>query len=78
MESSGGSGRRSVDIGFFGTQVLSVRMSQASYEALRGALEDGGEGRSWHQIETEDAHISVDLDKVVYVRLDIERDRIGF
>lgn len=78
MESSGGGARRSVDIGFFGTQVLSVRMSQASYEGLRASLESAAEGRSWHQIETEDALISVDLDKVVYIRLDIERDRIGF
>lgn len=76
MEASG-SGRRRVDIGFYGTQVLSVRMSQEGYEALRGVLESA-EGRTWHQVETEDSVFSVDLDKVVYVRLEIDRERVGF
>jgi hypothetical protein len=76
MEASG-SNRRRVDIGFYGTQVLSVRISQESYDALRQALEST-EGRVWHQVETEDSVFSVDLDKIVYVRLEIDRERVGF
>ncbi len=76
MEGSGGE-RRRVDIGFYGTQVLSVRMSQSAYDDLRKSLESV-EGRSWHEVETEDSVFSVDLDKVVYVRLEIDRDRVGF
>jgi hypothetical protein len=64
-----------VDIGFQGGSVLSVRVGDKSYESLRGAL--GGSER-WHQLEAEDATIALDLSQVIYVRLDTERDRVGF
>jgi hypothetical protein len=77
MESSSAGPARRVDIGFFGTQVLSVRMTQDAYEDLREAL-SATEGRSWKQVETDEATFSIDLDKVVYLRLESERDHIGF
>lgn len=77
MEASGGSRPRKVDIGFYGTQVLSVRMAQEAYEGLRDALASA-EGRSWKQVETDEAVFSIDLDKVVYLRLESDRERIGF
>jgi hypothetical protein len=76
MEASEARHRR-VDIGFFGTQVLSVRMTEAAYDELREAL-SGAEGRTWKQVETDEALFSIDLDKVVYVRIERERDHIGF
>jgi len=69
--------RRRVDIGFYGNQVLSVRISQAAYEELVRALQ-AAEGRTWHQVDTDDSVFSVDLDKVVYLRLETDRDRVGF
>lgn len=73
-----GSRHRRVDIGFYGNQVLSVRMAHDAYEALREALSAATEGRAFTQVETDEAVYTVDLDKVVYLRLESERERIGF
>jgi hypothetical protein len=66
---------RRVDIGFQAGPVLSLRVQEDQYEALRGAL--GGSER-WHQLESEDATVTLDLSQLIYVRLDTERDRVGF
>jgi hypothetical protein len=66
---------RRVDIGFQGGGALSLRVEQDAYQALRDAM--GSEGR-WHELASEDATITLDLSQVVYVRLDTERDRVGF
>ncbi len=68
---------RRVDVGFYGNQVLSVRMKQHAYDALHEALAQT-EGRRWHEVETEDSIFSLDLDKVVYLRLETEHGRVGF
>jgi hypothetical protein len=67
-----------VDIGFSGGQVLSVRMSESSYEDLRKALQAAGDTGSWHELKTEDSELSLHLAQVVYVRLDTEKHRVGF
>ena len=66
---------RRVDIGFQAGPVLSLRVQEDQYDSLRGAL--GGSER-WQQVESEDATITLDLSQVIYVRLDTERDRVGF
>ena len=66
---------RKVDVGFQAGPVLSLRVQEDQYEALRTAL--GGSER-WHQVESEDATVTLDLSQVIYVRLDTERDRVGF
>jgi hypothetical protein len=65
-----------VDIGFSGGQVLSVRMQEASYQDLQKELSKGSEG--WHELRTEDSELTLHLAKVVYVRLDTERHKVGF
>ena len=70
----GGKFRR-IDVGFQAGPVLSLRVQEDQYEALRTAL--GGSER-WHQVESEDATVTLDLSQVIYVRLDTERDRVGF
>ncbi|MBA2428732.1 MAG: hypothetical protein H0V55_03290 [Thermoleophilaceae bacterium] len=77
MEASGDSRARRVDIGFWGTQVLSLRMTEKAYEDLREAL-SSSEGRTFKQVETDEAVFSIDLDKVVYLRLESDREHIGF
>ena len=77
MEASGEHRTRRVEIGFWGTQVLSVRITQEAYEDLREAL-SSSEGRTFKQVETDEAVFSVDLDKVVYLRLENDRGHIGF
>jgi len=64
-----------VDIGSTGGQVLSVRTSDAALQALRDVLTSDGR---WHEIEAEDSVVSVDLQKIVYVRLDTDKQRVGF
>jgi hypothetical protein len=68
-------GRRRVDIGFQAGPVLSLRLREDAYEALRRAM-DGSE--RWHELDSEDATVTLDLSQVIYVRLDTERDRVGF
>ena len=65
------------DIGFQGGQVLTVRLSSESYDALHRALGDDSAGR-WHELKTADSDIAIDLSQVVYVRVETEEQRVGF
>ena len=68
---------RRVDVGFKGGNgVLSVRLQEDEYEKLRRSLAAGAE--RWHEIDSEDATVTLDLSEVIYVRLDTERGRVGF
>jgi hypothetical protein len=68
---------RRVEIGFVGGGGVSLRISEADYNALRGALTDGG-GSQWHQLDAADTTVTLDLSKVAFVRLDTEPGRVGF
>jgi hypothetical protein len=72
-----GDGPRRVDIGFAAGQAVAVRLREDVYKTLRDAL---GSDRSerWHKLKAEDAEIVVDLSQVVFVRLDIQEQRVGF
>ena len=66
---------RRTDIGFQAGAILSVRLQEEQYKSLREALTGTD---TWHQLEAEDATITLDLKQDIYVRLDTERDRVGF
>jgi hypothetical protein len=66
---------RRVDIGFQAGPVLSLRLEKDAYEALEKAL--GGSER-WHEVDSEEAKVNLDLSQVIYVRLDTESGRVGF
>ncbi len=68
---------RSIDIGFQGGQVLSVRVTQEVHDAFKKALTDSGSER-WFELQTQDSDVHIDLSQVVYVRLDTEEHRVGF
>jgi len=68
------SAARRVTVGFQGGQVLALRLAEKSLAKLYEAL--GGEG--WHEIETEDGPVRVDVRQVVYVSADSEEPRVGF
>ena len=68
---------RTIDIGFQGGQVLSVRVSQEVHDAFRKALSDSNADR-WFQLLTQDSEVHIDLSQVVYVRLDTDEHRVGF
>lgn len=66
-----------VDVGFSGGQMLALRMQRAAYDALRKALASDRAER-WHELQTEDSELAVDLSQVVYVRLDTDEHKVGF
>ena len=77
MEASDERPRR-VDLGFTGGQVLTVRLRDGTFQALRSALEGPSSEARWYEFESEDSQVTIDLAQVVYVRLDTETSRVGF
>jgi hypothetical protein len=66
---------RRVDIGFHAGGAMSLRLAEDAYNTLREAMNTSDR---WHELESEDATVTIDLTQVIYVRLDTERDRVGF
>ncbi len=67
---------RRASLGFAGGQVLPLRVEQANLDQLKGALT--GEPSGWHELETADGAVSVDLAQVVYLRVESDEHRVGF
>ncbi len=66
---------RRITIGFRG-QTLPVRATPAAVDGLLAALRGGAGG--WHELESADGPILLDLAKVEYVRQDAHEQRVGF
>jgi hypothetical protein len=64
-----------ITIGFHG-QALAARVTGEQLVALRKALDKGAEG--WHELESEDGAIALDLAKVVFVQVDAGERGVGF
>ena len=64
-----------VEVGFAGGQVLSARLSDESLRSFRERL--AGE-KGWYDLQTEDGVLSVDIGKVIFVRVDSGEHRVGF
>ncbi len=71
-----------VEIGFGGGQVMSARLAARHLETLREALtstdEPAKETARWYDLESEDGAISLNLRKVVFVRVAAAPHTIGF
>ncbi len=65
---------QSVEIGFEGGQVVSVRLTEGELKDLRKQLEKGG----WHDVKTEDGVLAIYLGKVAFLRIDSGEHRVGF
>ncbi len=65
---------RRVSVGFQGGQVLALRIGDEQLKTLHKALGGGG----WHELETEDGPVRLDLAQVVYVRVEGDDSRVGF
>jgi hypothetical protein len=63
-----------LSIGFQGGQVLAVRLSEQQLKDLVKAL--GSQG--WHEIESEDGPVRLDVGQVVYVTSETDEPRVGF
>jgi hypothetical protein len=68
-------GRR-VAIGFQGGQVLALRVSDEQLTALNKALV--AEAAGWHDLESDEGPVRLDLSQVVYVRSESDELRVGF
>jgi hypothetical protein len=64
-----------IDIGFIGGQVLNMRLEDDALKGLRKALHNDA---GWHEVEAEDGHVTLDLNKVAYLRLDSGEHHVGF
>jgi hypothetical protein len=65
---------RRISIGFQGGQVLALRVGDEQLAALQKAL--GREG--WHELDSEEGPVRLDLAQVVYVRSESDELRVGF
>jgi hypothetical protein len=65
---------RRISIGFQGGQVLALRVGDERLAALQKAL--GREG--WHELDSEEGPVRLDLAQVVYVRSESDELRVGF
>jgi hypothetical protein len=63
-----------ISVGFAGGQVLSARVNADELKGLRRALEGGG----WHELDTEEGTVALNLATVVYVNVDADEHRVGF
>lgn len=63
------------EVGFGGGQVMSVRITNGTLGELRRAV---GRGEGWHDLETEDGAVALDLAQVVFLRTAGAPHTIGF
>jgi hypothetical protein len=65
---------RRIGIGFQGGQVLSLRVDDAQLKALEKALGTVG----WHELDSDEGPVRLDLGQVVYLRAESDDLRVGF
>jgi hypothetical protein len=68
------SGKQQISIGFQGGQVLALRVGEEQLKALQKSLGETG----WHELESEEGPVRLDLGQVVYVRSESSDLRVGF
>jgi hypothetical protein len=65
---------RHISVGFHGGQVLALRVSDDELKALNKALGS----RGWHDVNSEEGRVRLDLAQVIYVRSESDELRVGF
>jgi hypothetical protein len=66
---------RRVEVGFAGGQAITLRLPQRAYDNFRKDVQKGG---GWTEVESSDGLVSVNLDAVVFMKLDTGEHRVGF
>ncbi len=64
-----------VEVGFEGGQVFPIRLDTQTLKELRKALENG---KGWLDLHTEDGVVSVDLSRVLFLRIASSENKVGF
>lgn len=65
---------RHVSIGFQGGQALSLRIPEEQLEGLYRALGTAG----WYALDSDDGPVRLELSQLVYVRTEVDDQRVGF
>lgn len=65
---------RRISVGFKGGQVLALRVNDEQLKSLNKAL--GAPG--WHEVESDEGPVRLDLAQVAYVSAESEELRVGF
>jgi hypothetical protein len=68
---------RRAAVGFHGGQVLSLRITEDNLSALRDKLRMSSDDR-WYEVEAADGAVMVDLEQIVYLRVESDEHRVGF
>lgn len=63
-----------ISIGFHASPPLALRVSEDELTGLQGAL--GGDG--WHEITGEDGTVKLNLQHVLWLKVDKDEQRVGF
>jgi hypothetical protein len=63
-----------ISIGFQASPPLATRVTDDELAKLQGAL--GGQG--WHDVEAEDGSIRLNLEHVLWLRVEKDEQRVGF
>lgn len=63
-----------VSIGLDSAPPLAVRLTESQLQAFKESLRSGG----WTDLDADDARVTLNLDKVVFVRIDKDEQKIGF
>lgn len=66
--------KQQISIGFQGGQVLALRVADKQLESLHKALGNPG----WHELETDEGPVRLDLAQIVYVRSESSDLHVGF
>ena len=63
-----------VSIGLDSAPPLAVRLTESQLQGLKESLKSGG----WTDLDADDARVTLNLDKVVFLRIDKDEQKIGF
>lgn len=63
-----------ISVGFHASPPLALRVSDEALNGLQDALESGG----WHEIAAEDGDVRVNLEHVLWLKVDKAESRVGF
>jgi hypothetical protein len=63
-----------ISIGFHASPPIALRVSDDALAALRSALGSTG----WHEIEADDGSVKLNLEHVLWVKVDKDEQRVGF
>jgi hypothetical protein len=63
-----------ISIGFHASPPVNLRVSTAELVKLQGAIGTSG----WHDVSAEDGDVKLNLDHVLWLKVDKDEQRVGF